>query len=448
MGERGVGVYVGGARIFINDSATPQDGNWYYPSSEQVTTFNLRTLNRTTTGLPDSQKRMGAALAYLPIGSEGAIIGIGGTLENEDVRILQETGMVSNIATEDFDASNINFTPMQRVWIMDLATRKWHSQSTFGTYIPDSRMEHCIGVVSAPDNSSHNIYMFGGSSGSSMLNHQADTYYNDLYILSLPSFRWIRRSWTSEDIVPPGRVQHTCHVYGKNMVILGGATNKTDQCSWDELNILDLTSLRWVTDYHFSRDQYEVPEVVMGSISNNGKVQTEPVNGWDDHELEAMFGYATGDSEDDNSMVGKIAAIAGGVAGGVVVVLALVGGFWFWRRRTWHTRELKRLKATAYEASRSDPSRDNSAMELHDSPSSYTSTTMDYGSGYAHPGKLWRESYHSYELSDGELDPMDQEPEDDSVRLIGDRGKIPTGYFELGDPSTPIERHELGSGGK
>lgn len=84
---RGYGVYLGGARIFINDTGTPQNGNWQYYSNEQLTTFDLKSSNRTTTGLPDSQKRFGTALAYLPIGSEGAIIAIGGTLENDQVRV-------------------------------------------------------------------------------------------------------------------------------------------------------------------------------------------------------------------------------------------------------------------------------------------------------------------------------------------------------------------------
>ncbi|KAF3313170.1 hypothetical protein TWF173_006344 [Orbilia oligospora] len=445
VGDFGIGVYVGGARVFVNDSDTPKSGNWYYPSEEQLTTFNLRNLNRTTTGLPDSQKRMGAALAYLPIGTGGAIISIGGTLENDEVR---ETGNVDNIARENFDPDDISFTPMQRVWIMDLDTRKWYSQATFGTYIPDSRMEHCIAVASAPDFSSHNIYMFGGSTATSLLNRTGERYFDELYILSIPSFRWIRRTFDASDNVPVGRVQHTCHVYGKNLVILGGATqNNTTDCTWDEVNILDMSSLRWVTDYQYSAEKFSVPDIVTGSISNNGKVQTDPVNGWDDHDLEALFKV----NSSGNTMV-RIAAVAGGVAGGIILSFILVAGFWHYKKKREDKREHQALKSQlAYEPSRADresryehdPNRDFGAMELHStSPSSITST-FDETSGYAHPGKLWRASYHSYEVSEADADYPDTD--NDRTRLILDT-KVPTGYFELGNPSTPtaMERHELG----
>ncbi|KAK6335048.1 hypothetical protein TWF718_010490 [Orbilia javanica] len=447
IGDYGMGVYIGGARIFINDTDTPKSGNWYYPSEEQLTTFNLRNLNRTTTGLPDSQKRMGAALGYLPIGTGGAIIGIGGTLENDEVR---ETGDIEDIARENFDPDDISFTPMQRVWIMDLDTRKWYSQSTFGTYIPESRMEHCIAVVSAPDFSSHNIYMFGGSTATSFLNRTGEKYFNELYILSVPSFRWIRKTFDVSDNVPVGRVQHTCHVHGKNLVVLGGSTQNSTECTWDEVNILDMSTLKWITNYQYTTDKFTVPDVVTGSISNNGKIQTDPVNGWDDHNLEALFKVNSG----GNTMV-RIAAVAGGVAGGLIISFILVAGFWHYKKQREHKKEQQTLKAQlAYEPSRADresrydhdPSRDINAMELHSSPSSVTST-FDEASGYAHPGKLWRGSYHSYEISEGDPDYPDPDADNDRTRLILDT-KVPTGYFEIGNPSTPtaMERHELGGG--
>ncbi|KAJ6259675.1 hypothetical protein Dda_5313 [Drechslerella dactyloides] len=454
MGDRGVGVYLGGARIFINDSATPVNGNWLYPSEEQLTTFDLRTKNRTTTGLPDAQKRAGAALAFLPIGTEGAIIGIGGTLENDKVR---STGSSADITRESFDSDDLNFSPMQRVWIMDLATRQWYSQSTFGQYFPDERMEHCIAVASAPDNSSHNIYMFGGSSGSSFLNRKADKYYNELYILSIPSFRWIRRVFEASDNAPEGRVQHTCHVYGKNLIVLGGATlNTTDKCTWDELSILDMTTLNWVTDYRYSSGAYAVPNLVMGSISNNGVVQSDPVNGWDDHDLQALFATAGISSHSGGVSMVTIAAVAGGIAGGIILLLIIAAGVTHYRKRARNKRGQRILRAkTAYESSRygqsypdqsytgHDPSRDGGAMELHSSPSSASSNTFDHGTGYAHPGKLWRSSYYSIE--DTEVEER-EERVDDEAGLIAH--KVPPGYFELGAPHSPTRRaHELSGGG-
>ncbi|EWC44800.1 hypothetical protein DRE_06438 [Drechslerella stenobrocha 248] len=467
VGDRGIGVYLGGARIFVNESATPKSGNWVYPSTEQVTTFDLRTLNRTTAGLPDSQKRAGAALGFLPIGTEGAIIGIGGTLENDKIR---ETGNVTNIPRDSFRSSDISLSPMQRVWIMDLATRKWYSQSTFGQYIPDNRMEHCIAVASAPDNSSHNIYMFGGSSGSSFLDRRADKYYNDLYILSIPSFRWIRRTFEASDNAPAGRVQHTCHVYGNKLIVLGGATQgPTDQCSWDEINVLDMTSLNWVREYWYTPTNYSVPALVMGSISNNGVVQSDPVNGWDDHDLEALFveaGYSTSNRPKSTAV---IAAVAGGVAGGIILLLVAAAAFVHFKRKYTQSKRkrwdqsLTQTK-TAYDPSGyppsydhrdvlsqsqsqgrgRNPSHDTGALELSSSPTrSVSSSTYDSGTGYAHPGQLWRNSYYSVEASDADM----EEREDDEARLISRQQQVPDGYFEMGLPArTRTERFELGDG--
>jgi len=88
---RAYGVAVGGARIFINDSATPENGNFFYPPDEQMVTFDLTVKNgqrnRTATTLPGSEKRIGSSLAYIPIGPEGAVVVLGGTEELSNVRV-------------------------------------------------------------------------------------------------------------------------------------------------------------------------------------------------------------------------------------------------------------------------------------------------------------------------------------------------------------------------
>jgi len=37
----------------------------------------------------------------------------------------------------------------------------WYTQTITGT-VPESRVDFCLVLASAPDNSSHNIYMYGG----------------------------------------------------------------------------------------------------------------------------------------------------------------------------------------------------------------------------------------------------------------------------------------------
>ena len=91
---RGYGVYVGGARIFINDSAVPLSGEAFYPMDEQVVTFDLMpgsgangNRKRHTTALPDDEKRIGSSLAYLPVGPQGLVVLLGGTEEGTKVRV-------------------------------------------------------------------------------------------------------------------------------------------------------------------------------------------------------------------------------------------------------------------------------------------------------------------------------------------------------------------------
>lgn len=60
----------------------------------------------------------------------------------------------------------------------------WHSQNTTGD-IPEPRVDHCLVAASAPDNSSHNIYLYGGRASETFV-------YDQIYVLSLPSFHWTK----------------------------------------------------------------------------------------------------------------------------------------------------------------------------------------------------------------------------------------------------------------
>jgi N-acetylneuraminic acid mutarotase len=90
----------------------------------------------------------------------------------------------------------------------------WYQQNTTGD-IPQSRIDFCTVAVSAPDNSSHHIYMYGG------IDPITSTMYDDVYVLSLPSFTWTA---VYTDGGSP-RWGHNCHLAnGRQMVTVGGVS--------------------------------------------------------------------------------------------------------------------------------------------------------------------------------------------------------------------------------
>jgi len=85
------------------------------------------------------------------------------------------------------------------IQIYDIATGKWYNQKATGNpfppsgsrddILPEDRVLGCSVVMTAPDNSSYNIYMLGGTTQSiSSLGHRL----NDVWVLSIPSFNWIK----------------------------------------------------------------------------------------------------------------------------------------------------------------------------------------------------------------------------------------------------------------
>ncbi|KKY17613.1 putative cell wall anchored [Diplodia seriata] len=93
----------------------------------------------------------------------------------------------------------------------------WVNQTTTGD-IPSPRMDFCTcpGQKSPNDNSSYNFYIHGG------IDPTNGTIYDDVYVLSFPSFTWTRVSAGST--TSPGYFGHTCNSAGKyQMLATGGA---------------------------------------------------------------------------------------------------------------------------------------------------------------------------------------------------------------------------------
>ena len=156
---------------------------------------------------------------------------------------------------------------MQTVHVFDIATETWFAQSTTAQlgFYPTDREAFCSVVASAMDNSSHNIYIYGGwDSGT-------DGAKDDIFVLTLPAFHWVLvySSASDEPNIDNRRTYaHRCQkIHEKHMVAYRGQT--LDRCDYDkELNkfqgmaIYDMSSLKWTTEVELESQKYLVPQTL------------------------------------------------------------------------------------------------------------------------------------------------------------------------------------------
>jgi hypothetical protein len=206
--------------------------------------------------------------------------------------------------------------------------------------VPVHRMHACAVAVTAPDKKSHQIYFYGGGTGSRMFGMDDTRYMGDLYVLNIPAFKWQR--FTDLRDPPAARTRHTCHVINKHqMLIVGGSRNdsftvQAQWCRWDEISVLDMSALKWETRYIPATDNYSVnPKVWENSLVNQVPMDA-PSLGWTDTAVQQWFAGSTPGSSDN--VLGKPGlakgALIGIIVGAIAVVLILaVAGFMLWKRR-------------------------------------------------------------------------------------------------------------------
>lgn len=104
--------------------------------------------------------------------------------------------------------TNTTFTQMNIINVYDIATSTWYDQSTSGPS-PTIRVNPCAVIAAAPDGSSYNIYMFGGQN---LTPYGNQSQFDDMWILTLPSFTWIEVDQSGQS-VPAGRSGQTCNIW-------------------------------------------------------------------------------------------------------------------------------------------------------------------------------------------------------------------------------------------
>ena len=179
--------------------------------------------NITTGGLQDTKgftERADGVLVWVPgFSAQGIILGLAG-------------------------GNNQSFTEMNVIDVYDVASSTWYKQATSGQS-PSIRVNPCAVAASAADGSSTNIYLYGGQN---LVPYNQQIQYDDLWILSVPSFTWIKVD-TTKQATPPARAGHSCEVWDGQMVVVGGYVGTNISCDSPGVYIFDMSSLQWQNQF-------------------------------------------------------------------------------------------------------------------------------------------------------------------------------------------------------
>ncbi|KAJ5097516.1 hypothetical protein N7456_008237 [Penicillium angulare] len=286
--------------------------------------------------------RADAELVWVPVSDSGVLVAIGGVINPG------ETYLKLN-STQETDSEEVSPTFMETVSVYDIESKTWYLQNTTGD-TPPQLAEFCSVLASASDDSSHNIYIYGGYNGMDTADNPSD----DVYILSLPSFTWVK---VYNGTNTHGRARQKCvKVYPDQMLSIGGYRIDETHClEGGMIADFNLNNLSFQDSYDPSQwSDYKVPDLlsnVIGGDSSGGATTTSPSSSWTNSSLAKVFDtkyaktintywpYNTTSSDNDSgshhhkSFPKWAAAVIGVLLGLLVVILAVVGLWFFLRRR-------------------------------------------------------------------------------------------------------------------
>jgi hypothetical protein len=252
---------------------------------------------------------------------------------------------------------------MQTIDVYDIDNDKWYQQKTKDG--PGARTRGCAVVATASDRSSFNIFYYGGFDGINV----KDAFSDDVWVLSLPSFTWVK---INEGKSIHARAGHKCFMpYPDQMLVFGGytplaGTQLTCLAEGPVVNF-NVTSGEWLNSYDPGEySDYGVHEKIQSEIGGDaagGATATAPAEGWTTSALNDLFdteydtkkikeywpynkAASTGrprldnpsdgdEDQDDSSGSGlpKWVAPVLGVVLGLMLVTGILVVFCLWRRR-------------------------------------------------------------------------------------------------------------------
>ncbi|KAI9824931.1 MAG: hypothetical protein M1832_001536 [Thelocarpon impressellum] len=172
---------------------------------------------------------------------------------------------------------------MNVIDIYDIADSTWYKQATNGPS-PGIRVNPCAVVAAAPDGSSINVYMYGGQN---LIPYGSQKQYDDMWILTIPSFTWIQVKMDGQSN-PPARAGHTCNVWDGQMVVVGGYVGQDISCDSPGVYVFDMSKLEWQPRFTaLSRGEGEKQQ----SPQEQGKQTDDAKGGSSAIVLDGGYGY-------------------------------------------------------------------------------------------------------------------------------------------------------------
>ncbi|KIX00478.1 uncharacterized protein Z518_10618 [Rhinocladiella mackenziei CBS 650.93] len=337
-------------RFYFSGMRSPDWGPTYYEDSSANQTANtlievdmstMRSEKWTSNTLPDHvQPRANAELVWIPVSDKGVLIAVGGVTSPEEV---WASGLNDSQISES-EAESPSF--MTSLPVDDIASGTWYIQNTTGDG-PGQLTEFCSVMATAKDSSSFHIYIYGGYDG---LN-SGDVPSDNVWILSVPSFTWIKAYSGNGS---HGRSGHRCVTpYPDQMIVVGGIYQNQALCvEGGIIQIFNLNKLEWQNTYDPETwSEYEVPAVVSKAIGGNAQGGSTKTASWSDKALSGIFAqrysrpithyypYQTNGSPTDSSGgdgsggVTRGAIIGIGIATALIFILASTLIFLLVRRR-------------------------------------------------------------------------------------------------------------------
>ncbi|CCC14461.1 hypothetical protein SMACR_09267 [Sordaria macrospora] len=270
-----------------------------YTASSNLTTSPIRIVDSfITLDMKNQQKetwknstlpseisgRANPELVWVPVGAKGILLVLGGVIF-PDFTSTVKTG-VSDNETES-KATSPKF--MTTIDVYDVANDQWYSQPTTGDN-PGQLTRGCAVVAPAEDQSSFNIYYYGGYEGLKV----TDDFNDDVWVLSVPSFTWTKITSSTSS----GRAGHKCFMpYPDQMLVLGGYTNTPSSgpptCLPELVRVFNMTTGTWLSGYDPTKhSSYGVPEAVqkrIGGSATGGATARAPSDGWASADLGKVF---------------------------------------------------------------------------------------------------------------------------------------------------------------
>lgn len=205
---------------------------------------------------------------------------------------------------------------MNTVNVYDIAKSSWYTQATSGE-TPEIRVNPCAATAAAPDGTSTNIYMFAGQN---LIPYGNQTQYDDMWILTLPAFAWIKVDQSGQS-VPPGRSGATCNIWDGQMIMVGGYTGaQTLTCETPGIYVYDMSNLQWVNQFTAISGSSSADETVAlaadgsNSDGSNNPLNQQPAQRFNDTStggLQGSYGYQVPDA--------VVSVVGGGRTGGATI---------------------------------------------------------------------------------------------------------------------------------